>query len=85
MQSIGEVRSISVIVPVYNSEQSLETLVTAVEKDPAKLKPQDRQLLYLNAGEAAQKAGDNARAQELWKRGFELGARQVRAITRWAQ
>jgi tetratricopeptide (TPR) repeat protein len=56
------------------AREALETLVTAVEKDPAKLKPQDRQLLYLNAGEAAQKAGDNARAQELWKRGFELGA-----------
>jgi len=52
----------------------LEELLTMVESDPAKLKPADRQLLYLNAGEAAQRAGDKARAAELWQRGAALKA-----------
>lgn len=53
---------------------ALENLVTEVEKDPGKLSPRDQQLLYLNAGEAAQKAGDETRARALWKRGAALGA-----------
>ncbi len=56
------------------AREALDELVAAVEKDPAKLKPSDRQLLYLNAGEAAQKAGDRARADEMWRRGLVLAA-----------
>lgn len=56
------------------ARQALDDLVAAVEKDPERLKLSDRQLLYLNAGEAAQKAGDGARAAALWKRGLNLKA-----------
>lgn len=56
------------------AQQALDALVATVEKDPEKLKPSDRQLLYLNAGEAAQKAGDGERAATLWKRGLNLKA-----------
>jgi hypothetical protein len=56
------------------ARQGLEELVAAVEKNPAKLKPSDRQLMYLNAGEAAEKAGDKARAAALWERGAALRA-----------
>ncbi len=56
------------------ARSALDQLVTQVEKDPAKLKPHDQQLLYLNAGEAAQKAGETARAQQLWERGAALEA-----------
>ncbi len=56
------------------AREQLERLVVQVEKNPAALTPADRQLLYLNAGEAAQRAGDQARAQTLWQRGVELGA-----------
>ena len=52
----------------------LEELVTMVEREPEKLKPSDRQLLYLNAGQAAQHAGDRARAVELWQRGLTIKA-----------
>ncbi|MEO7168528.1 MAG: hypothetical protein ABI787_02470 [Spartobacteria bacterium] len=52
----------------------LNNLVALVEKDPAKLKPDDRQLLYLNAGEAAKAAGEKERALELWRRGAALQA-----------
>ena len=41
---------------------------------PEKLKPSDRQLLYLHAGEAAKHAGDSARAAELWRRGAAIDA-----------
>lgn len=54
------------------ARDALEQLVAAVEKDPAKLSPHDRQLLYLNAGEAADKAGDAARAKTLWERGAAI-------------
>ncbi len=54
------------------ARDALEQLVVAVEKDPRKLPPNDRQLLYLNAGEAAEKAGDSARAKALWDRGAAL-------------
>jgi hypothetical protein len=56
------------------ARQELEELLGTVEKEPAKLTPSDRQLLYLKAGEAAKKAGDNARATELWQRGAALHA-----------
>ena len=56
------------------AREQLERLVVQVEKNPAALTPADRQLLYLNAGEAAQRAGDQARAQTLWERGAELEA-----------
>jgi hypothetical protein len=52
----------------------LDELLAMVEKDPAKLKPADQQLLYLNAGEAAKKAGDKARAGQLWQRGAAIKA-----------
>jgi hypothetical protein len=56
------------------ARQELEELLAAVEKDPAKLGRSDQQLLYLNAGEAAKKAGDKKRATELWQRGAALRA-----------
>ena len=54
------------------ARDALEQLVVEVEKDPGKLPPDDRQLLYLNAGEAAEKAGDPVRAKTLWDRGAAL-------------
>ena len=56
------------------ARQQLDQLVALVERDPAKLKPADQQLLYLNAGEAAKRAGDKERARELWRRGAALKA-----------
>lgn len=56
------------------ARQQLDQLVVQVEKDPAKLTAADRQLLYLNAGESAQRAGDKERARELWRRGDALKA-----------
>lgn len=54
------------------ARDQLESLVKLVEREPAKLKPADRQLLYLNAGEAARQAGEKARAAELWQRGLAI-------------
>jgi hypothetical protein len=45
-----------------------------IEQNPGKLSPTDRQLLYLNAGEAAKRAGDERRAKELWQRGLTIDA-----------
>jgi hypothetical protein len=56
------------------ARQALDDLVAVSEKDPGKLKPSDRQLLYLNAGEAAAKAGDKKRAAQLWQEGSALQA-----------
>jgi len=56
------------------AREQLDQLVAQVEKDPAKLKPADQQLLYLNAGEAAKRAGDKERARELWRDGAALKA-----------
>ncbi len=56
------------------AREELEGLVATVEKNPEKLRPADRQLLYLNAGEAAKKAGERARAAELWQRGIAINA-----------
>lgn len=56
------------------ARKALDDLVAAVEKNPRKLNPSDQQLLYLNAGDAAKKAGDEASARELWKRGAALTA-----------
>ncbi len=56
------------------ARQALEELVATIEKNPARLKPSDRQLLYLNAGQAAEKAGDKTRAAALWDRGAALRA-----------
>jgi hypothetical protein len=56
------------------ARQQLEELVGQIEKDPEKLKPADRQLLYLNAGEAAKHAGNSARAAELWQRAAAIKA-----------
>jgi len=52
----------------------LDELLVRLEKGSAKLKPADQQLLYLNAGEAAKRAGDKERARELWKRGLTITA-----------
>jgi tetratricopeptide (TPR) repeat protein len=52
----------------------LNELLALVEKDPAKLRPADRQLLYLNAGEAARHTGDKERARDLWQRGLTIRA-----------
>ena len=52
----------------------LDELLARLEKGSAKLKPADQQLLYLNAGEAAKRAGDKERARELWRRGAALKA-----------
>ncbi|MEO8440817.1 MAG: hypothetical protein ABI540_11435 [Spartobacteria bacterium] len=56
------------------ARQQLDELVTLVEKKPSSLSPADRQLLYLNAGEAARQAGSKARARELWQRGLTIKA-----------
>jgi hypothetical protein len=56
------------------ARESLDILVSAVAKDPKKLSPADQQLLYLNAGEAAAKAGDKVRARQLWQEGVALAA-----------
>ncbi len=48
----------------------LDRLIEQVEKNPSALIPNDRQLLYLNAGEAARTAGDRKHATELWQRGL---------------
>ncbi|MDQ3413545.1 MAG: hypothetical protein M3480_00985 [Verrucomicrobiota bacterium] len=52
----------------------LDRLVEQIEKNPSALIPNDRQLLYLNAGEAAARAGEMERAQVLWQRGAALQA-----------
>jgi hypothetical protein len=52
----------------------LDELLARLEKGSAKLKPADQQLLYLNAGEAAKRAGDKERARELWGRGLTITA-----------
>ncbi len=52
----------------------LNELLALVEKEPVKLRPVDRQLLYLNAGEAARHAGDKERARDLWERGLTITA-----------
>lgn len=57
-----------------NARRQLNELLAMVEKDPAKLKPADQQLLYLNAGEAARHAGDKERARDLWQRGLTITA-----------
>ncbi|CAN5350574.1 hypothetical protein BH20VER3_BH20VER3_20850 [soil metagenome] len=54
------------------AREQLEKLVAEVEKDPAKLSGTDRQLLYLNTGQAALSAGDRKRATELWQRGLMI-------------
>jgi hypothetical protein len=52
----------------------LEELLASVEKNPEKLSPTDRELLYLKAGAAARHAGEETRARELWKRGLAIKA-----------
>jgi hypothetical protein len=56
------------------AREQLNELVALLEKDPLKLSPADQQLLYLNAGEAAQRAGEKARARALWERGLAIAA-----------
>lgn len=52
----------------------LDDLLGHLEKGSAKLKPADQQLLYLNAGQAADRSGDKVRARQLWRRGAALKA-----------
>jgi len=56
------------------AREQLNELVGLLEEDPLKLSPADQQLLYLNAGEAAQRAGEKARARALWERGLAIAA-----------
>jgi len=56
------------------ARQQLDALVEVVGKTPERLTAPDRQLLYLNAGQAAFRNGDKARARELWERGLALSA-----------
>jgi len=56
------------------ARQQLDALVRQIEQEPAKLSAADRQLLYLNAGEAAHRAGAEERAKELWQRGLTINA-----------
>jgi hypothetical protein len=56
------------------AREQLNELVALLEKHPLKLSPADQQLLYLNAGEAAQRAGEKARARALWERGLAIAA-----------
>jgi hypothetical protein len=52
------------------ARQDFEELVAIVSKNPEKLAPGDRQLLFLNAGIVAKQGGDKERASDLWKRGL---------------
>jgi tetratricopeptide (TPR) repeat protein len=54
------------------ARQEIEELVARVELTPQKLDAGDRQLLYLNAGRAAQQAGEKERARQLWRRGLTI-------------
>jgi len=56
------------------AREQLNELVALLEQDPLKLSPADQQLLYLNAGKAAQRAGEKARARALWERGLAIAA-----------
>lgn len=56
------------------ARQQLDDLVNLMEKTPERLAAADRQLLYLNAGEAATRNGEKARAHDLWNRGLALSA-----------
>jgi hypothetical protein len=52
----------------------LDELLGRLENGSVNLKPTDQQLLFLNAGEAAKRAGDKERARGLWRRGAALKA-----------
>jgi tetratricopeptide (TPR) repeat protein len=52
------------------ARQDFEELVAIVSKNPEKLAPGDRQLLFLNAGIIAKQGGDKERALDLWRRGL---------------
>lgn len=56
------------------AHQQLEELERRVAADAAKLDAADRQLLYLNAGQAASEAGETERARALWQRGLTIKA-----------
>jgi hypothetical protein len=56
------------------ARQQLEALVALIEPNPERLSAADCQLLYLNAGQAAQRAGEPNRAKELWQRGLTIEA-----------
>jgi hypothetical protein len=54
------------------AREQLNHLVTIAETSPEQLSARDRQLLYLNAGEAALRSGEKVRARELWERGLTI-------------
>jgi hypothetical protein len=56
------------------ARQQLDQLLVTVEKNRHELGLADRQLLYLNAGKAAQRSGDKGRAIDLWQRGLAIAA-----------
>ncbi|HEY3601291.1 MAG TPA: hypothetical protein VGK72_05000 [Chthoniobacterales bacterium] len=56
------------------ARQQLDAIVRQIEQAPGKLGAADCQLLYLNAGQAARRAGHEGRAKELWHRGLTINA-----------
>ena len=56
------------------AREQLNLLVASTQMKPETLSASDRQLLYLKAGEAASRAGDEKRARELWKQGRTISA-----------
>jgi tetratricopeptide (TPR) repeat protein len=50
-----------------SAQGDFEALLAMLSKDPDKLSAADQQTIYYNAGVAAQKSGNAARARELWK------------------
>jgi len=56
------------------AREQLDQLVASLKKDSEKLNAPDRQLLFLNAGEAAFRSGEKNRARELWQRGLTISA-----------
>lgn len=56
------------------AREQLNRLVAMVEPTPEQLSARDRQLLYLNAGEAAIRSGEKVRAREFWERGLTISA-----------
>lgn len=56
------------------AREQLDQLVASVERNPDRLNASDRQLLYLNAGDAAARSGEKSPARELWTRGLMISA-----------
>lgn len=52
------------------ARDELYALAEIIRRDPAKLDPNDQQLLYLNAGLAAKQSGDKETAVKFWRLGL---------------